>query len=753
MHTMRAFAYVACMAICAMPCVADTWTDPATGIEWTYTVIDGKAFLGGGTFQTPAVARASAFDLVIPDTLGGHPVGGISAYGFYDFPHLTNIVISGSVASIGDNAFSWCRTLTTLVIPGSVKTIGRDAFSGCYELKEVVLHEGLCEIGSHAFQTDSSLDGVTIPNSVTNIGFCAFDQTSIRRATIGTGVEKIGNLSFGRCRNLSEVEFRGDRNAIDMDVSMAFEQTPWLESLDFGLCIDKYHKVTGFTGQCPAEIRIPDGVSAIGSSAFDSSRAPSVTNLVSVILPDTLEWIGDGAFQGCANLQSINIPASLERIDRSAFSGCISLSSVSFEREDHESHYDMTVFKGTPFADTLPFKLLFSMRDGEPMRLFVDGYIGRCPNELDVWAVLHEQWERDRKRELERHGFDIGEAPPVSGVAGAAFAQSGLKRVILPASLAVIEDSAFRDCTNLTRVVFNGDAPAELGAGLFWNVHPDCVAFVPVGSTGWGVEIPGVWREVQIRHAATGVVVDGVLVSVDLGDETEYTIPSGVTNVAANAFAGCGELERIVIPDGVARIDRSAFDGCGKLWARWYKALAGGTADAPGAPSPTELSLTVTNVVMHYVTASVQSGAVTPPNETGLVNVIAEVTSGGPVAIASTWAAQYAGFEAAFGSDFTAALTKQTGKRDGAGHAMLVWQDYVAGTDPTDPDDTFTASITFDAQGRPVISHSPELPAAEAAKRTYRKFGKARLNDANWTEIADGEEANYNFFKVTVEMK
>ena len=156
---------------------------------------------------------------------------------------------------------------------------------------------------------------------------------------------------------------------------------------------------------------------------------------------------------------------------------------------------------------------------------------------------------------------------------------------------------------------------------------------------------------------------------------------------------------------------------------------------------------------MHYVTTSVQSGAVTPSETTGLVNVIAEVTSGGPVAIASTWAEQYPGFEAKFGSDFTAALTKPTGKRDGSGNAMLVWQDYVAGTDLTNPESRFTASITFDAQDKPVISWSPELSAAEAAKRTYRKFGKARLNDPDWTEIAVGDEENYNFFKVTVEMK
>ena len=84
---------------------------------------------------------------------------------------------------------------------------------------------------------------------------------------------------------------------------------------------------------------------------------------------------------------------------------------------------------------------------------------------------------------------------------------------------------------------------------------------------------------------------------------------------------------------------------------------------------------------------------------------------------------------------------------------MFVWQDYVAGTDPTDPSSVFTASITFDAAtGDPVIGWSPVLSAAEAAKRKYTVFGKVRLNDADWTEV-DGDEADYNFFKVRVEMK
>ena len=172
-----------------------------------------------------------------------------------------------------------------------------------------------------------------------------------------------------------------------------------------------------------------------------------------------------------------------------------------------------------------------------------------------------------------------------------------------------------------------------------------------------------------------------------------------------------------------------------------------------GAASANEVALTVTNVVVHYVTTSVQSSAVTPAQQTGLVNIIAEVTSGGPVAISSTWAEQYGdAFTAKFGNDFTVAITKPTGKRDGAGNAMLVWQDFVAGTDPTDEDDVFKADIAFDASGNPVISWTPELSEAETAKRTYRKFGKVKLNDAEWVEV-DGNEADYNFFKVSVEMK
>ena len=166
-------------------------------------------------------------------------------------------------------------------------------------------------------------------------------------------------------------------------------------------------------------------------------------------------------------------------------------------------------------------------------------------------------------------------------------------------------------------------------------------------------------------------------------------------------------------------------------------------------------SIAITNVVVHYVTQSIPSEAVVPPvNATGLVNVITEVNVGAAVAISPEWTEQYPDFESKFGNDFTKAVTMQTGKMDGSGKPMMVWQDFVAGTDPTDPDDKFTASITFDKDtNAPIVSWTPELSQAEATKRSYKKYGKVKLNDPDWIMVPDGEESNYNFFKVTVEMK
>ena len=51
--------------------------------------------------------------------------------------------IPNSVTSIGEYAFSWCRSLTSVTIPNSVTTIGDYAFEECQSLKSIYM---LCEV-------------------------------------------------------------------------------------------------------------------------------------------------------------------------------------------------------------------------------------------------------------------------------------------------------------------------------------------------------------------------------------------------------------------------------------------------------------------------------------------------------------------------------------------------------------------------------------------------------------------------------
>ena len=85
--------------------------------------------------------------------------------------------------------------------------------------------------------------------------------------------------------------------------------------------------------------------------------------------------------------------------------------------------------------------------------------------------------------------------------------------------------------------------------------------------------------------------------------------------------------------------------------------------------------------------------------------------------------------------------------------ATPVWQDYVAGTDPTNALSKFTVKIEM-KDGAPVVAWSPALngEGVREGTRLYRVWGKATLDDAAWSEVKTGGEADFRFFRVTVEM-
>ena len=78
---------------------------------------------------------------------------------------------------------------------------------------------------------------------------------------------------------------------------------------------------------------------------------------------------------------------------------------------------------------------------------------------------------------------------------------------------------------------------------------------------------------------------------------------------------------------------------------------------------------------------------------------------------------------------------------------MQIWQDYVAGTDPTNAASVFTAGIEF-VGGVPQVTWSPDLNT-NGAVRSYTIWGKESLTDAAWHSPTNAAD---RFFKVSVEM-
>lgn len=143
------------------------------------TAIGSKAFYG----------QAAVTGVTIPD--GVISIGADAFYG----TKLTELTLPDSVTSIGDYAFQY-TPLTTLKLGENVTKIGAHAFRNT-QLTTADLGKSLKTIGNYAFAYCAKLESVTLPDSVTSIGECAFYQnTSLTGIDFPSSLTTLGNHAF-----------------------------------------------------------------------------------------------------------------------------------------------------------------------------------------------------------------------------------------------------------------------------------------------------------------------------------------------------------------------------------------------------------------------------------------------------------------------------------------------------------------------------------------------------------------------------
>ena len=233
-----------------------------------------------------------------------------------------NYIIPNSVKSIGNSAFSGCKSLQSVTIPNSVTSIGDYAFSSCESLQSITIPNSVTNIGIYAFSSCESLQSITIPNSVTSIGDEAFSWCeSLQSVTIPNPVTGIGDKAFGGCKSLQSVTIP---NSVTSIGDKAFGGCKSLQSVIIPNSVTSIGDQA--FGGCKSlqSVTIPVAVTSMGDYAFSWC-----ISLQSITIPNSVTSIGDYAFYHCTSLQSITIPNSVTSIGYRAFSDCDSLQSVT----------------------------------------------------------------------------------------------------------------------------------------------------------------------------------------------------------------------------------------------------------------------------------------------------------------------------------------------------------------------------------------------------------------------------------------
>ena len=249
-------------------------------------------------------------------------------------------------------------------------------------------------------------------------------------------------------------------------------------------------------GECSdTEIVIPlvspdgDRVTSIGDMAFFRY------GLTSIIIPDSVISIGNGAFARCSNLVSVTIPDSVTSIGIGAFELCESLTSITIPNS--VTSIDVDTFRMSGLTSIVIPDSMTSIGNGafgisnltsivipSNVTSIGDGAFERCSDLASITveegnSVYHSDGncliETASKTVIA--GCKTSILPTdgsVTKIGGAVFVNyTDLTSIVIPDSVTHIGKEAFLGCTGLTSITFEGtvDKWKAVVKGTDWNIN------------------------------------------------------------------------------------------------------------------------------------------------------------------------------------------------------------------------------------------------------------------------------------------
>ncbi len=205
-------------------------------------------------------------------------------------------VLGKAVQRIAEDTFNGCEKLTSVTFASEQMGIADRAFKGCAALSTIAITDKLTVIGSEAFMGCAALDGITLPAAITQIGARAFEGTAFLASQAGEWVIVGGGTL---------IAYLGADTAVTIPEGV---------------------KTISFLNTNIESVVIPEGVTAINDGAF-----ADCAKLTGITFPTSLVSVGANAFKNCAGLTTVTIPLNLSSIGNGAFAGCANIENFLVE--------------------------------------------------------------------------------------------------------------------------------------------------------------------------------------------------------------------------------------------------------------------------------------------------------------------------------------------------------------------------------------------------------------------------------------
>lgn len=233
----------------------------------------------------------------------------------------TNVIVKEDITTICTLAFA-NTPVQTVQLPSTLTTIRYGAFQNCTALKQITLPESMTFIEGGAFQNCSALSSILVPQNVTYLGASAFSGcTSLTSATLPQAITRISSGLFENCSSLTTVQASSALTSIG---SRAFAETSALSSFTFPQTLTAVG-AESFTGSGIVTANLPQSVTYLGAGAF-----ADCTKLVYAQVPAAIQAIRERTFRNCTELKNVSIPEGIRYIGAAAFQNDVSLQTVDF---------------------------------------------------------------------------------------------------------------------------------------------------------------------------------------------------------------------------------------------------------------------------------------------------------------------------------------------------------------------------------------------------------------------------------------